>query len=252
MAQYNDGTIDLINGSAVVVGASVDFWTASAVKVGDLIKKNNQNAWYSITSVVSASKLLIAPVYANASAYGVDYQITRDFTPVHYLPEVSAGDRDWQDAYTRAMRIIDNEIAAYSVVRGKVYNITPTGSGRKGWAVGYSATAGEVKIANATAGARQVPAIGVIASDYGTSVLVYTQGPVASYGILTPNLPVVGGYRYYLDAWRLGSPATPDFSGTFNLTQTPPTNASYIVQFIGTNESATMLRVSVQQNYIEI
>ena len=252
MAQYNDGNVSFINGSAVVVGASVDFWTASAVKVGDLIKKYGQNAWYTITSVVSASKLLIAPVYANASAYSVDYQITRDFTPTHYLPEVSAGDRDWQDSYTRAMRIIDNEITAYSVVRGRVYNITPSGSGRLGWAVGYSATAGEVKLANATAGIRQVPAIGVIASDYGTSVLVYYSGPVASYGILTPAFPAAGGTRYYLDAWRLGSPATPDFSGTFNLTTTPPTNASYIVQFIGTNESATRFRVDVDRNYIEI
>jgi hypothetical protein len=251
MAQYNDGTVTFVNGSAVVVGASVDFWTASAVKTGDLIKRSGQTAWYNITSVVSASKVTIAPVYAGANASSVDYQITRDFTPIHSMPEVSAGDRDWQDAYTRAIRIADEQIGAYSVVRGATYNIS-SGSGRFGWAVGWSATPGEVKVANATGSTRQVPAIGVIASDHGTTVNVYYIGPTASYGNLTPSFPAAGGTRYYLNAWFLGSPATPNFTGTFNLTTTPPTLASYIVQFIGTNKSATCFHTQVDQNYIEI
>jgi hypothetical protein len=57
------------------------------------------------------SNINISPVYAAASVAGVSYLIVRDFTPNYDWPEVSGGDYDWQDAYTRAMRAIDNQIA---------------------------------------------------------------------------------------------------------------------------------------------
>lgn len=243
MAQYNTGNITLVNGSTTVVGASCDWWTASAVKIGDMLKRTGQGAWYNVTAITSATNLSISPAWAAANASNVGYAITRDFTPNLVLPEVAAGDYDWQDSYTRAMRILDQQVVAYSVERGEIYSIS-SGSGRFGWAVGYAATAGQVKIANASGGGGTdaVPAIGVVASDHGTTVTVYYRGPIASYP--SGKFPTIGGTRYYLKAWNT--------TATYNLTDTAPDTASYIVQFIGTNKSATSLQLDVQENYIEL
>ena len=245
MAQYNTGNITLVSASSQVVGASCDFQTASNVRVGDIIKKTGENAFYNVVSVTSATRLTISPVYSGANASNVGYSITRDFTPNFSLPEVYSGDYDWQDSYTRAIRILDQQVNAYSVQRGETYTIA-SGSGRFGWAVGYSATAGMVKIANASSGSDAIPAIGIVASDHGTTVDVYYRGPIASYA--SGKFPSTGGTRYYLKAWNITDSPT----ATFNLTDTAPTTASYIVQFIGTNKTATALQIDVQENYIEL
>jgi hypothetical protein len=112
MAQYTEGNVTLIQNSATVYGASCDWLTASNVRIGDLFKKQDENAWYQVTSVNLATNLNISPVYANASVAGVDYLIARDFTPNYDWPEIVSGDVDWQDAYTRAMRAIDSQILA--------------------------------------------------------------------------------------------------------------------------------------------
>jgi len=176
MAQYNTGNVTLVNASTQVVGASCDWLTASAVKVGDMLKKSGENAWYNVTSVQTATRVSISPAYAGANASAVDYAITRDFTPNLNLPEVSSGDLDWQDSYTRAARILDTQVIAYSVIRGETYTIS-SGSGRFGWAVGHSATPGMVVIANASSGEDAIPAMGVVASDGGTPVEVIFGGP---------------------------------------------------------------------------
>ena len=240
MAQYNTGNVTLYNASTQVVGASCDWLTANAVQVGDMFKKTGENAWYNVTAVINATRISISPAYGGSNASAVPYAITRDFTPNIALPEVSAGDLDWQDSYTRAVRIIDRDIISYSVIRGETYTIS-SGSGRFGWAVGHAATPGMVAIANASRGSDAVPAIGVIASDNGTTVQVYYRGPLASFpNTFTAN----GGTRYYLKAW--------DTTATFNLTNTAPTTASMIVQFLGTNKSATALNLDIQENYIEL
>lgn len=243
MAQYNTGNITLVNGSSIVVGASCDWLTASNVKIGDMLKKSGENAWYNITYVNTATNLNISPAYAGSNASNVGYAITRDFTPSLNLPEVAAGDYDWQDSYTRAMRILDQQVIAYAVERGETYTIS-SGSGRFGWAVGHSATAGVVKIANASGGSGSdaVPAIGIVASDHGTTVTVYYRGPLASFP--AGKFPAVGGTRYYLKAWST--------TATYNLTDTAPETASYIVQYLGTNKSASSLQIDIQENYIEL
>jgi hypothetical protein len=99
-----------------------------------------------------------------------------------------------------------------------------------------------VKVANASGGNSQTPAIGIVATDNGTTVDVYYRGPLASYPSTT--FPSAGGTRYYLKAWNT--------TATFNLTDTAPTTASYIVQYLGMNKSATALLVDVDTNYIEL
>jgi hypothetical protein len=107
MSQYTTGNVTLKQNSATVIGASTNFLTASNVKVGDLFKRLNENAWYQVTSVNLATNLNISPVYAAANASNVDYIIARDFTTNLDLPELTSGDSDWQDVYTRSLRAID-------------------------------------------------------------------------------------------------------------------------------------------------
>jgi hypothetical protein len=243
MAQYSEGNVTLVQNSATVLGASCDWLTASAVRVGNLFKKSQENAWYQVTSVNTATNLNITPPYAAVNASATEYLIVRDFTPNYDLVEITAGDLDWNDAYTRTMRIIDNQM--YVGTGGgsaqAIYTIT-SGSGRFGWAVGMTATDNMVSIANASGGSDKLAAIGVIASDLGTTVRVNYTGAVASY---TPNdITATSGNRLYLKAWNT--------TATYNLTPTAPSNASNIVQLIGTNRSATALLLNIQEDYIEL
>ena len=111
MAQYTTGTVTVKTNSATVWGASTTWNTANNVEVGDLFKQRGQNAWYQVTAVNNATNMNISPVFAAASVAGVNYIVSRDFTPVYSWPEISAGDYDWQDCYTRALRAIDAKIA---------------------------------------------------------------------------------------------------------------------------------------------
>ena len=86
MSQYTEGSVTLKTNSATVWGASCDWVTASNVKIGDLFKKRDQNAWYQVTAVNLATNLNISPVYAAASVSGVSYLMARDFTTIGKMP----------------------------------------------------------------------------------------------------------------------------------------------------------------------
>ena len=228
MAQYKSGNCTLTSGNTTVVGASCDWFTASAVKVGDLFKKRYENAFYSITSIPLATNLTISPAYAGSNASNVKYEITRDFTPYLLLPEIGMGDVDFHDSYTRAVRKLDDVIASRLV---RTYKIS-SGSGRTLRAIGMTSTPYTVKVANATAGvtgAGRVAAVGFIKVDNTTSVDVVFSGPLPGY----KNLRT--GYRYYL---KPTSTAT-------NITSTLVTAASHLVQLVGYAESATSLLVKI-------
>lgn len=228
MSQYKEGNSTVKNSSATVVGASCDWLTASAVKVGYLFKKRFENAFYEVTSIVSATKLTISPVYAGSNASNVRYEVTRNFTPYLSLPEITMGDVDFQDSYTRAMRKLDDVIASRIV---RTYKIS-TGSGRANYAVGLTSTPYTVKLANATAGTlgnTKVPAVGFIKTDNTTKVDVVFMGPLPGF----KNLRT--GYRYYLASSNTST----------NITSTPITTASYLHQLVGFAESATSLLVKI-------
>jgi len=115
MSQYTTGNVTVKNNSATVWGASCDFVTASNVKIGDLFKVRNVSAWYQVSAVNLATNLNITPVYAGANASNTTYLIARDFTTNLDLPEITSGDVDWPEVYTRAMRIIDSEMCSVTV-----------------------------------------------------------------------------------------------------------------------------------------
>ena len=110
MSQYRTGSVKCVNASTLVRADSVspnvpNFLTN--VAVGDLFKRRYENTWYQVSSVKNATLIQIAPAYAGTSGTGLEYIVTRDFTPNLNLPEQSSGDYDTADTYTRAIRKID-------------------------------------------------------------------------------------------------------------------------------------------------
>lgn len=221
MSQYTVGNVNLINNSATVVGASCDWWTASNVKVGDLFKKRGENAWYQVTSVNLATNINISPVYAAASVYGVNYLVTRDFTPNYSFPEITGGDYDWNDTYTRAIRAIDTHLNNVSQGGNKWWNIT-----------------GDTGTASPTASKDYLNFVGrggITASiDVNGSVIIrYTGAPSLSKKWFT----ITG------DTGTANPNATQDilsFAGRQGITASVNTTGSVIIRYTGYNATPTI------------
>lgn len=104
--QYRVGTVDVTNGSAVVTG-DVSKWLAE-VTVGDLFNVIGINATYQIGSIDSDTQITLTAPYAGATQLGVDYAISRDFTPIRKIPYLTKGDIDTATILQKSFEVIDN------------------------------------------------------------------------------------------------------------------------------------------------
>ena len=109
MSQYRTGTAAVTNNSAVVTGNGTEWLTR--VEVDDLFNILGSSAVYGVASIESDTSLTLDRVYTGSAEVGVDYTITRDFTPRHNLPYPSAGD-DLSAVMGRAIRLLDALIPA--------------------------------------------------------------------------------------------------------------------------------------------
>lgn len=115
MSQYTTGTAIVTNASekVYITGAGVDL--ASNVAIGQTWKRKDENALYQILGVdsdINGEFLKISPVYQGVTASGVEYQITRDFTPNKSFTEINAGDVDWPYHLTQGViRKLDTLLA---------------------------------------------------------------------------------------------------------------------------------------------
>lgn len=93
MSQYTTGTANVTNASDIVdiPGAAL----LTNVQVGNTFKRKDEYAEYNIIAVNSNEQIRISPAYAGTTATGVQYQITRDYTPNLGLTEINTGDVDW-------------------------------------------------------------------------------------------------------------------------------------------------------------
>ncbi len=98
MSQYKTGTASVtnLNEKVYITGDGVDL--QGNVSVGQTFKRKDENAIYNILDIDEdggGEFIKIAPAYQGATATGVEYQITRDFTPNLALTEMNEGDVDW-------------------------------------------------------------------------------------------------------------------------------------------------------------
>lgn len=119
MSQYKEGTVNITNNpnKVYILGNGVDL--ASNVSVHDTFKRKDEDTNYNIIDIDSDSGgeyILISPNYAGATATGVEYKITRDFTPNLDLTEMNAGDVDWPYHLTvGVIRKPDTLLASYRI-----------------------------------------------------------------------------------------------------------------------------------------
>lgn len=118
MSQYKEGTANVTNNSnkVYILGDAVNL--ASNVSIHDAFKRKDEDASYNIIDIDSdggGEFILISPNYAGATATGVEYQISRDFSPNLALTEINAGDVDWPYHLTvGVIRKLDILLASYS------------------------------------------------------------------------------------------------------------------------------------------
>ena len=112
MSQYKVGSANFVNGSSQIVGQGT-LWLTNC-SVGDLFKKQGENAIYQIGAISGETELGLTSNYVGSGETGADYIIGRDATPNFELPEVNVGDTDWPIYITRAVRSIDTLIQQIS------------------------------------------------------------------------------------------------------------------------------------------
>lgn len=93
MSQYTTGTANVTNAldTVDIPGAAL----LTNAQVGNSFKRKDEYAEYNIIAVNSDEQIRISPAYEGATATGVQYQITKDFTPNLGLTEINMGDVDW-------------------------------------------------------------------------------------------------------------------------------------------------------------
>ncbi len=94
--------------------------TTATMAAGQLWKFQGESLWYVIASIISSSEIQLTANYGGAKALNTyaDYAVVVDYTPNVDLPELSPGDVDIRDVYTRAMRTIDGLLAGHATMAG--------------------------------------------------------------------------------------------------------------------------------------
>jgi hypothetical protein len=105
MAQYKDGTVDVVNGSQNVTGIGTKF--LSNVVPGGMFVRRGTLPVYIVGSVTDDTHLALTAPYAGTTASGIEYSVSQDFTTIRNLPLMNNGDVDTPAIFNRAMQIID-------------------------------------------------------------------------------------------------------------------------------------------------
>ena len=126
--QYIIGTVSVQSGQNIVTGAGTT-WLTSGITAGYTFKLKNENAEYTIGAISGETRVQLTSTYVGSGQAGVQYQLTKDFTPNISLPEIWAGDIDWPWHVTQALRKADLALANMKyVTAGNGYLATTNSS----------------------------------------------------------------------------------------------------------------------------
>ena len=135
MSVYRTGTVTLRVGYKNVVGNGTVFNTN--VTAGNLFKRTNVSTIWEVASVTNATNLDLTASYSetgyNVGDYitAVPYQVVTDYTPNYSYPELSLNDLNFQNIYTRALRMIDadlKDLVSNSVTATNLKTYSPNGN----------------------------------------------------------------------------------------------------------------------------
>jgi len=114
MSQYNSGTVDVTNGSAVVIGNGTS-WTGQ-LAAGDIFTVVGSGVWYVIGNVDSDTQITLTANYAGSTASAQSYTVVRDFTPLTGLPYPTKGDIETHEVLKRALLMLDSTPGGANIV----------------------------------------------------------------------------------------------------------------------------------------
>lgn len=92
MSQYKTGTVNVVNGNAIVVGVGTAF--LANVPVGSWFSKSGSSVSYVVASVQTDLQLTLATNYGGATENGIAYWIGTSRTPNHNMPYPEMNDVD--------------------------------------------------------------------------------------------------------------------------------------------------------------
>lgn len=109
--QYRTGLANLVNGSQTVIGASTDW--ANEVTPPAVFKVDiDGEATYSISTVLTATRLQLSANYTGSTNSGLAYMINRSFTTNQGYWRPQQGDADFADNLSQeTIDLIDTDIA---------------------------------------------------------------------------------------------------------------------------------------------
>jgi len=130
MSQTTTGTVDVTNGSAIVVGTGTSWLTT--VSAGDGFTIVDSAVTYTVASVTDDTHLNLSTTYTGTTATGQYYAIFRDFTSPDNIPELNKGDIETATVITRAFRKIQDILTSFAVGAKAFTNVLITGGNATG------------------------------------------------------------------------------------------------------------------------
>ncbi len=113
MAQYIEGTVDVVNGSSTIIGVGTQWLTdpIQPIAVNDLfgVKVVGEDVLYEVAAVVSDAEITISSPFGGTTANGLNYAISRDFTPGG-LPLMNTEDAFLPQLFNRAIADLESAV----------------------------------------------------------------------------------------------------------------------------------------------
>lgn len=109
MASYADGTVAITCGSNVICGAKTAF--LANVKVGDILVIWGLHPYFTVTKVVSDTKLEVDRAISGKNDLSdLAYAISTDFSPILGMPLMTSDGLNNHQLMTRILTTLDREL----------------------------------------------------------------------------------------------------------------------------------------------
>jgi hypothetical protein len=133
MAQYKIGTVAITNGSAVIVGSGT-LWSnvINNIKAGDIFVPFGSVTSYVVQTVTDDTHITLTGNITDATASGISYVLTRDFTALTQLPLLGTGDTQTGKLFNQAMSRIDTLLSSPVAVNLSVSGVASFAAGTVG------------------------------------------------------------------------------------------------------------------------
>lgn len=134
MGQYSEGTVSTTAGSSLITGSGVEEWL-SYLSPGDMIRIGTGVTYYEIASIPADDNLYLTTNFP-LTLSNQTYEVISDFSPNRGYPLANQGDLHFADLFSKAMKMIDADLAGALVFLGRVEDMDLDAAPSSGVTVG--------------------------------------------------------------------------------------------------------------------